>query len=184
MTNEMLLVVFVAMTGLALAVQAIVVVAFYFFAKNIYGQVRQDLGELRESAVPFLKTAKEILAQVMPQIEPVTTDVVKAAASMRAISADVADISAKVRTQVDGAQASTTEIVERARFQAARLDAIITATLDGFDRIGVFLQSAVGTPARQIAGILAAAKAIMESLRTPAPAASRAPAANDNETFI
>jgi uncharacterized protein YoxC len=184
MTNEILLTVFVAMTGIALMVQAIVVVSFCLFAKKNYDKMRQDLDDLRESAVPFLKASREALTTIAPHIEPMTTDVVKAAASFRAISVDVADITAKLRIQVDGAQASTTEILDRVRQQAARVDTMVTSALDVIDRLGILLQSAMNSPARRVFGMFAAGKAIMDSLRGPKPVAHTVPAANDNETFI
>lgn len=184
MNNQILLVIFVAMTGLALMTQALVAVAFFFFAKKNYEKLRQDFDDLRESAVPFLKASQDVLVRLTPQIEPLTTDVVKAAASMRAISADVAEITAKVRVQVDDAQASTTEVLERLRAQAIRADGMITNLLDLMDRAGVFLQTTVAGPVRQVSGILAGARAVMNSLRSHEPAPRPAPAANDSETFI
>lgn len=182
MTNETLLIAFVGLTGFALVVQAIVLLAFFFFAKKSYEKMRQDFEELRESALPFLNLSRETFTRIAPHIEPITTDFVTSIASMRAISADVADITAKVRAQVDGAQASTAEIVDKVKHQADRMDAMLTGMLDVIDRAGAFLQSAVGTPARQLAGVLNAAKAIVDSLRGPGSDTRRAAAANDNET--
>ena len=184
MNNEILLIVFVALTGGALLIQAIVAVAFFFFVKKSYDKARQDFEEIRASAMPLLASSKEALAKIAPQIEPVTADLVKAAATMRAISADVADITAKVRVQVDAAQGSADDVMERVRQQTARIDSMVTGALDVIDRFGVLLQNAVGTPARQLAGVLSAARAIVDSFRTPAPAARPESAVNESETFI
>jgi hypothetical protein len=89
-----------------------------------------------------------------------------------------------VRTQVEGAQASTTEAIEKFRVQTNRVDTMVTKTLDSADRFGAFLQTSLVVPVKQLAGILAAAKAVMNSLGNRPPAAKRAPAPNDNENFV
>ena len=184
MNNETLLIVFIALTSLAMVVQAVLLVVICLAAKKTVEKLRDDFKELRESAVPFFTGTKEVFTRIAPKIEPVTDDIVSAAASMRAISADVAVITSKVRTQVEGAQASTTEAIEKFRVQASRVDGMVTKTLDTADRVGGFLQNSIAGPARQLAGILAAAKAVMESLRTGKQAVNRTPAAGDSEDFV
>jgi hypothetical protein len=44
-----------------------------------------------------------------------------------------------------------------------------TEALNGLDRAGQLLTQAVSVPARQVAGVVAAAKAVLETLRKPAP---------------
>jgi uncharacterized protein YoxC len=184
MNNETILIAFVALTAVALLVQAIVLVAIFLAGKKAVEKLRQDFDELRVSAVPLFTSTREILTRIGPKIEPAAADVVVAAANLRTISSDVADITTKVRGQVDGIQASTTEVVDRFRHQAARVDSMVTGALDVADRLGGVLETAVGTPTRQLAGILAAVKAIVGSLRTNGSAARRTRTANDSETFI
>lgn len=184
MNSQTLLIVFIALTSLAMVVQAVLLVVICLAAKKAIEKLRDDFKELRETAVPFFKGTREVLTRIAPKIEPVTEDIVNAAASMRAISADVAVITSKVRTQVEGAQASTTEAIEKFRVQTNRVDTMVTKTLDSADRFGAFLQTSLVVPVKQLAGILAAAKAVMNSLGNRPPAAKRAPAPNDNENFV
>lgn len=184
MTTESTLIVFVALTGFALLVQAGILLAIFLSARKALNKLRVDFDELRESALPILNTTRDVLTRIAPKIEPVAVDVVKAASSMRAISSDLADMTARLRVQVEGAQTSVAEISDRMRQQALRLDGILTRLLDMADQAAFFLQRTVGVPARQLAGILAAAKAVLESLRAYQPAARRGPAGNDDETFV
>lgn len=188
MNNETLLIVFVAMTGLALATQAAVLLAFFFFAKKSYDKMRHDFDELRESALPFLAASREALTRISPHIGPITTDIVSSVSSLRTISADVADITAKVRVQVNDAQATTTAIVGNVKRQAVRVDSMTTRALDSIDRAGSFLQNIFGSPARQLAGVLSATKAVVDSMRRSGPEirpdTRHAPATNDSETFV
>jgi hypothetical protein len=184
MTIETILVAFVALTAFALLVQAFVMVAILFSAKKAVDKLRVDFEELRESALPFFNASRDALARIAPKIEPITADLVKAAENARVISGDLAVVTTKVRGQVEGIQESTTEIVDKFRVQAVRADALLTRALDIADRAGAMLQSAIGVPARQLAAILAAAKAVIESLRGHETAQPAAHTSNDNETFI
>lgn len=184
MSNESILIAFVALTGFALLVQAIVLVAIFLTGKKALEKLRKDFEDLRQSAVPLFTATRDVLAKIAPKIEPITSDVVHTTASLRAVSSDLAGITAKVRTQVEGVESSTSDVLERFRRQAVRVDSMVTQTLDAADRAGAFLQTTVSVPARQLTGILAAAKAILESLRGREPAPRRAQPANDHETFV
>lgn len=184
MNSQTILVVFVALASIAFVAQAAILLVIVFAAKKALEKLRQDFDELRENAVPFFTTSRETLARIAPKIEPLTTDLVKAVANASAISSDLAQITGKVRTQVETVQISTTELVERAKVQAARVDSIVTTALDTADRIGVFLQHSVSVPARQLSAILAAARAVIDSLRNSSAASQPVHTSNDHETFI
>jgi hypothetical protein len=182
--HEILLIVFVALTGLALAVQAIVLLAVLFAGKKAYASLRVEFDELRESALPMLKASRALYDRIGPNIEPVAADIVKVAANMKTVTTDLAALTTSLRTQADGVQASAAELMARTRQQAARVDAMLTNLLDAADSLVDSLQKAVGVPARQLAGVLAAFKAVVESLRHSQPAARRTQSSNDHESFI
>ncbi len=73
------------------------------------------------------------------------------------------------RAQANRLQESVDEVADRARQQVNRVDSMTTSMLNGVDRFGRFLNEAVQTPVRQVNGVVAAAKAVVESLRAPAP---------------
>jgi methyl-accepting chemotaxis protein len=184
MNSQTILVVFVALTCLALVAQAAILLVFLLAAKKAVEKLREDFDELRANAVPFFSASRDALTRIAPKIEPLTSDIVKAASSLSVISSDVAQITTKVRGQVDSVQDSTADLVDRFKHQAARVDSMVTTTLDAADQVGNFLQSAVSVPARQLSGILAAIKAIIESLGHTAAAPPAVHRSNDHETFI
>src|SRR5579863_4624494 len=101
--HETILIVFVAMTAVALMVQAIVLLAFFLAARKSYDKMRLEFEELRESAMPLMNASRDVLAQfgphlarIAPHIEPITADLVKTAANVRVISTDAAEILSKV----------------------------------------------------------------------------------------
>ncbi len=184
MHSDTILTVFVALTAAALLVQAGVLLAALLIGRKIVLSLREDVEELRNSATPVLKQARELYERYVPEFEPVLKEMIKAAPNLRAISADVAALTGKARSQADGIEASAVEAMDRIRFQAARLDSAVTRLLDDADRVLGFVHTAVGAPARQVAAVLAAARAIVDSLRRPEPPARRVQPANDHETFI
>jgi hypothetical protein len=62
-------------------------------------------------------------------------------------------------------QSSVTEILENVRKQSSRVDHMVSGVLDSADRAGDFVTDIVSRPMRQISGVLAFAKAVIESLR-------------------
>jgi methyl-accepting chemotaxis protein len=168
MTNwnhETIMTVFVVLAGTAMVVQAIVLVALAIVARKAAKQINEAISDMRDSVVPALNTSRDILDKIAPKIEPLTADLVRTAAFIKIASSDLAEISNKLRIQSTEVQVAAAEVVDRARKQAGRVDAMVTSVLDATDRAAAFVQTAVSVPARQASGILAAAKAVVESLR-------------------
>jgi len=182
--NESLLTVFVALTALALLAQAGILLAALLVGRKMFLSLRNDFEELRTSAMPVLNESRALFERLVPEVEPILKEFVAAAPNLKAISADVAALTKKARTQADGIEASAVDALERIRHQAARLDSAVTRALDDTDRVLGFVHTAVSAPARQIAGVLAAARAIMESFRRADGTAHRVQPANDHESFI
>jgi methyl-accepting chemotaxis protein len=182
-STETLLTVFVGLTALALLVQAVILVAIVLAAKKAFESLRSEFEELRESAVPVLKISRDLFERVGPNVGPMASDFVTTAANLKTISTDIATVSTKLRAQVEDVQTSAADVVEQLKHQAVRVEALINEALDALERLSAFLQSAVSVPARQVAGVLAAAKAVMGSFRSFEPE-RRAQPANDHESFI
>jgi methyl-accepting chemotaxis protein len=183
-TEATILMVFVALTAIALLVQAIILVAVFFAGKKAFDSLRGEFEELRTSALPVLNISRQFFERLGPDIGPVTSDVIKTAANLKTITSDMAELTTKVRTQVEDVQTSANEALERIKQQAARVDIMVTNLLDAADRVTGFLENAVSVPVRQFAGVLAAVKAIVETLRHAEPPTRRVQPNNDHESFI
>ena len=96
-----------------------------------------------------------------------------------AAAGDLAEMTKIAREETRKMQVSADEISERIRRQAERVDHMTTTTLDSVDRVGNFVNQAVNVPMRQIAGVLAAAKAVVDTLRSPTPQRPRNSRADD-----
>jgi len=182
--SETILTVFVALTALALLAQAGILLAALLIGRKMFVSLRDDFEELRSSAMPVLKESRQLFERIVPQVEPILKEVAGAAPNLKAISADVAALTKKARTQADGIEVSALDAMERIKHQAARLDTAVTRVLDDTDRVLGFVHTAVSAPARQVAGVLAAARAIMDSFRHTDHASQRVQPSNDHESFI
>lgn len=123
--------------------------------------------EIRDLITPVLRNTADVAQstrQIMSRLEP----------KLDAAASNLTEMTREVREQLVKIDASVDDITERVRRQAARIDGMTSSTLNGVDRAGHFLNEAVRIPLRQASGIMAAAKAIVETLRTAAPA-RRAP---------
>ena len=124
--------------------------------------------EARSVATPALQNARELLEasrKLVARLEP----------HLDAAASDIAEMTQVARDETRKIQASADEISERIRRQAERMDTMTTSTLNNVERVAHFVEGAVGMPVRQVAGIFAAAKAIVEALRSPAPPRRRPP---------
>jgi methyl-accepting chemotaxis protein len=139
-----------------LLLQAIVLLAIFFAMRKAVQAAQKEIEDLRASAIPFIHEGREFFNRVAPKIEQT--------------SVDLAALTHTLRTQTNELQSASTEFVERARRQVSRLDSMVTGLLDAADRAGAFVSGAVNRPMRQVSGILASIKAVVEALRTPEPA--------------
>jgi uncharacterized protein YoxC len=162
--------------ALALLLQAFVLLAIYFGVNKATRSLKDEMEELRSSVMPVLSDTKELvgsarttLARISPKVESAVTDAAELARTLRGQA-----------VQVD---ASLDEVLERVRRQASRIDGMFTGTMDAVDKAGVFVAEAVGKPVRQLSGLVASVKAMVESLRESSPA-YREPAAHDDKDMF
>jgi hypothetical protein len=156
LNNETLwLMIFVACTGAAVLLQAIVLLAMLFTARKALKVVQDQMESLRTDVYPLIKDTKELLVRVGPKIELVATD--------------VAVLVSKVREQTAKVEVSTGEILDRVYRQTSRVDSMLTRTLDTVDRAGAVVAEVISVPLRQLAGFAAFARAAVGAFRTAPP---------------
>jgi methyl-accepting chemotaxis protein len=153
----------VAAVALTMLIQAIVLLAIFSTVRKAVQGIREDVENLRSSIVPVVDSVRELLVRTTPKVE--------------ATAADLSAVAHNLRRQTADVQTAANDIIERVRHQTVRIDEMMTSIFDALDRATWFMTDTVSKPMRQIAGILASAKAIVETLRTDAPAAQAA----DNE---
>jgi ABC-type transporter Mla subunit MlaD len=108
--------------------------------------------------MPVVDDTRELLtrlSRLTPILESAVTDAAELTRSLRMQAADV--------------EASVEDILERVRKQTSRVDNMFSGTLDTVERASVFVTETIAKPVRQISGLLAGLKAIVESLRSVQP---------------
>ncbi len=168
--HETLMLVFVALTGLAVLLQAMILLAIFVALRKTAQQMHDQVDDLRTSVLPVLTESREFLARVGPKLDSVATDLAELAHGLRAQCVDL--------------QATATEMLEKVRHQTSRLDAMFTSVLDTVDRAGGVVTQTVRMPLRQLSAIAASVKAVVTTLRngTPSPAQTHSPA--DKDMFV
>jgi methyl-accepting chemotaxis protein len=150
--SQVILLVIAGLIALALLAQALVLLAILFGLRKTAGSVQKQLDEMRSSVMPFYKDARDVFIRVAPRIEQTTND--------------LAELAHTLRTQSDDVKAVTSGIIESTRRQAARIDHVATTVLDAADRAVAFTSETVVKPMRQVSGVLAAVKAVVDVLRS------------------
>ncbi len=162
----------VAAVALALLLQTIFLLVILVIVRKQARSLREDVEDLRGELLSIIFNARELFAHVAPRIEET--------------AGDLSALTHGLRTQVSDVQTSATEILDRLRGQAIRLDAMMSSVLDAIDHAGAFLTDAVAKPMRQLSALLASVRAVVESLRTsgppPQPQPTRFP--GDKDTFV
>jgi uncharacterized protein YoxC len=152
--------------GVLILIQAGVMIAAFLMARKGMQAAATYAEEMKSKVIPVLEQSTEMLAtmnHLVSRLEP----------KLDAAATDLAEMTRAASDEMKKIQASADEIVDRVRRQAERVDGMTSTALDGVDRAGRLLNSAVTAPVRQVSGVMAAAKAILEALRSPAPGRRR-----------
>ena len=170
--NQTIQLAIVALVALSMLLQSVVLLAIFVILRKATRSMRDDIEDLRSSVLPVIDNVNELLARSAPKIEAAASDLAVLARNLREQTADV--------------QTAATEILERVRRQSARVDSSLSSVFDSIDRAAGFMSGAISKPMRQLSGVLASIKAVVESLRsdTHGPHVPGAPPRGDNDMFV
>jgi uncharacterized protein YoxC len=171
----------IAIIALAVVLQAIVLLAIFLGLRKAIVSIREQVEDLRSSVLPAVDNTKELVDRSLVLVDQTRQLITRLAPKAESTVSDLARVARGVRNQIEAVEFTGKDILERTRRQTERVDAMTTEALDHVDQAGRYVAEKVGRPVRQLAGILAAAKAIVESLRGSAKAPSRAASYYDEE---
>jgi methyl-accepting chemotaxis protein len=170
--NQIILLAFVVVTGVAVLLQAIILLAIFSAVRKAVASFREEAENLRTSVMPVIYDTRDLLANTqgtMTNLQAFLTDAQtflnRVSPKVESVAADVVEITNTLRVQTAEMQSSALEMMERVHRQSDRVDGMITDFLNTVDRAGGFVAETVSRPVRQISGILRSAKAVVESLR-------------------
>jgi len=125
---ETLLKIFIIVIGLAVVLQAGVMLALYLSVKQTSAHLETMLSELHKRAVPLME-------------------------KMGAAGENLAAASATLRTQMERVDTTLSDVLDRTRLQVIRADELMSRTLDRVEETTEMVQHTVISPVRQFAGL-------------------------------
>jgi methyl-accepting chemotaxis protein len=167
--TETLLIVFVGITGVAVLLQACVLFALFMTVRKAVQSANEQADEYRGKLTPLLDTAGQMLTTANDLVASAQKLIKNVQPHVEAAVTELSGMASDIRAEAARLEASVDEVAARARYQAERVDGMATSFLNSVDRFGHFLNEAVHGPIRQVNGVIAAAKAVVDALRTPAP---------------
>ena len=160
--TQTILTIFVALTGVAVLLQACVLFAIYVSLRKTAQSVQQATEDLKATLVPMVHSTRELMERITPQVVTIS-------AGLAELTEALHKESKGVRVSVAEIRVSVAEIMERLRRQTQRLDSMLTTGLNTVEKAGSILEATVAIPVRQANGILAAVKAVIETYRSTTP---------------
>jgi uncharacterized protein YoxC len=182
--NETIELVCIAVTALAVLLQAIVLFFIYLALRKAVGSLREEVEDLRSSLMPVADNTRELIENTRTLVENTRRLFVRVTPKAEATVSDVARVARGMREQTEELESAAQEILARVRVQVGRMDAMTTSGLDAVDRAGSFVAETVSKPVRQLLGLAAAAKAIIETLRGPVREPRLKRFSGDEDTFV
>ena len=158
---ETWLIIFVALTALAILLQAGILAGMYIALRKTSEKVESLAEEVKTKVLPTAELAHSMISELRPKIENIVDN--------------VSTSTTVLRTQMERVDATLTDIVDRTRLQVIRADEFVNSTMDKLEETREAVQRTVVSPVRHISGIMHGVTAGVEaffSRRRARPAAN------------
>ncbi|HEY6370732.1 MAG TPA: hypothetical protein VIX37_09135 [Candidatus Sulfotelmatobacter sp.] len=132
--------VFIALTGIAILLQAGILVAMYVAIRKSSARIEALAAELKAKVVPTVEQAEAMLTEFRPRLQVIADNLQQSTTILR--------------DQVQRADATVKDAVDRGRLQIIRADELLTRTLDRVEQTTDMVHTTVVSPIRQLSGIM------------------------------
>ena len=136
---ENLLIIFIVVTGVAVVIQAGILIAMFVAMRKTSAKLEALADEVKNKVLPTAELAHAMITELRPKIENVVDNV--------SVSTTV------MRTQLERIDATLTDIVDRTRLQVIRADEFVTGTMDKLEETREVVTRTVVSPVRYLSGI-------------------------------
>jgi hypothetical protein len=140
--DDNLLRIFIAVTTVAVVVQAGILVALYRAVRKSTAKMEALATEVTSKTLPTVETVQSLLVELRPKIET--------------IGVNAAESSNLVRNQLARIDATLTDALDRTRLQVIRADELLNRTMDKVEETSEVVHKTVISPLRQVNGLMAA----------------------------
>jgi hypothetical protein len=147
---ENLLPIFVALTAVAVFMQACILVALYLTVRKTSAHMESLAEEVKTKVLPTVAIAQATFAELQPKL--------------LVVSDNLMESTTLVRAQVERMDATVNDVVDRARLQLIRADDLLTRTLDRVEQTSDIVHKTVVSPVRQFSGLIQGVTAGLEFL--------------------
>jgi methyl-accepting chemotaxis protein len=138
-----------------IVVLAVLATALLRARKRVRKMVEQYETSIAPHIGPMVSSARALVEDLSPKLKHITQNVV-----------EVSDI---VRGEAQHITVSVSDVVERTHQQAARVDHIVSSTLNGIGHATAAVQEGIAAPIRHLTGVLEGLRAGLGSLRRRRP---------------
>ena len=149
-TTEHTLIAITAVTSIGILIQACVLIGIYIAGRKAITQVTKLVEDAREHVLPVLATSRSLLEDVSPKVKVITSN--------------LTEVSETIRHQSTHINSAVDEVVGRTRSQAARVDGMVTGTLDGINNATASIQEGISVPVRKVTGFVNGIRAALDVL--------------------
>jgi hypothetical protein len=139
-TLETLMIVFIAVTSVAVVVQMCVLIGMSVAFKKSAKRMEGVADQLEANAIPLFKTAQEMISECRPKLKLLLNN--------------LADTSTTVKEKLERADGTLNEVIDRTRLQVIRVDELLSRTLDSVEGATELVQQSVAAPVRQASGVI------------------------------
>ena len=138
--NETILTVFVIATCVAVIIQAGILLFMAFGVKKSSDRMEALAKRVEEKALPVLESTRIILEDTAPKLKEIT--------------ANLADVSGTIKSQINRMDATFNDTLDRTRLQVIRVDELVSRTIDKVEETTEMVQHTVLTPLKQLTGVI------------------------------
>ena len=131
---------FILLTGIAVLLQAGVLLAMYLTMRKTTSDLQALASEVRTKIMPTIDQAQEMITELRPKLE--------------VIAENVRDTSTTLKSQIQRVDATVNDAMDRTRLLIIRADELMTRTLDRVEHTSEVVHKTVVSPVRQVSGLM------------------------------
>ena len=131
---------FIALTAVAILLQAVILAAMYVAIRKTSAHIEALATEVKGKVLPTVEQAEAMLTDFRPKLQVIADNLQQSTVILR--------------DQVQRADATVKDAVDRGRLQIIRADELLSRTLDRVEQTTDMVHSTVVSPIRQLSGIM------------------------------
>ncbi len=143
---------FAIATAIGVLIQAGVLLGMFLGLRKFQAKIEKMIDPLMEHALPLLASSRTTLEDLSPRL--------------KVISENLAVVSETLKHESTNLKGSVDDVLEKTRAQTARVDEMVSGTLDGITQAASVIQQGIETPMRKIHGVFNGLKAGFETYRS------------------